>query len=165
MRESPYDADARLATGGGSKIRLTRRFPQRGHIIRSRSPESGILRPRVHTRVSRFNSALEWQVALDRVLSTTPSRQRACTRQPDARASPMVSICIKHLNIRWRCQARSRLLAALSLPGWSPSERWPGVDLGGTAQAAQGASGQLIKRRGLMAAWADFLGTNQNRHS
>jgi hypothetical protein len=42
-----YTAGARFATDGGSKIRLTRRLPQRGHILRSRKPESDILRPRV----------------------------------------------------------------------------------------------------------------------
>jgi hypothetical protein len=33
----PYATGARLATDGGSKIRLTRRLPHRGHIIRSRN--------------------------------------------------------------------------------------------------------------------------------
>ena len=44
-------------TVGGSKIRLTRRPPQRGHIIRSERPASGMLRPRVQTSVSRLSSA------------------------------------------------------------------------------------------------------------
>jgi|SRR5579871_2157359 len=47
----------RFATGGGSKIRLTRRLPHRGHIMRSRSPDSGILQPRVEANVSRLSSA------------------------------------------------------------------------------------------------------------
>ena len=55
--EEPYATGARFATGGGSKIRLMRRLPQRGHIIRSRKPASGIFRPRVQTSVSRFSSA------------------------------------------------------------------------------------------------------------
>jgi hypothetical protein len=42
---------------GGSKIRLTRRLPQRGHIIRSLSPASYICGPRVQTSISRSSSA------------------------------------------------------------------------------------------------------------
>jgi hypothetical protein len=57
MPANPYDTGARMATAGGSKIKLTRRLPQRGHIMRSRNPASGMLRPRVHTSVSRLNSA------------------------------------------------------------------------------------------------------------
>ena len=53
----PYDAGGRLATAGGLKIRLTRRSPHPGHIIRSRSPASGILRPRAQTSVSWPSSA------------------------------------------------------------------------------------------------------------
>ena len=56
-RVSPYATGARLAIGGCSKIRLTLRLPQRGHIIRSRRPESGMLRPRVQAKVSRLSSA------------------------------------------------------------------------------------------------------------
>jgi hypothetical protein len=40
---APYRARADAA--GGSKIRLTRRFPQRGHIILPSNPASGISRP------------------------------------------------------------------------------------------------------------------------
>jgi hypothetical protein len=42
---------------------LTRRLPQRGHIIRSRKPESGMLRPRVQ---ERLKAQLGLMVALDR---------------------------------------------------------------------------------------------------
>jgi hypothetical protein len=55
--DEAYLTGARLATGGGSKIRLTRPLPQRGHIIRSRKPESGMLRPRAQANVSRLGSA------------------------------------------------------------------------------------------------------------
>src|SRR5271154_5930500 len=96
MRAKPYNADARVATGdGGSKIRLTRRLPQRGHIIRSRKPDSGMLRPRVQTNVSRLSSARWWHFAFERVYSTAPSRHRAWTRQPAVKASPRVSTCMR----------------------------------------------------------------------
>jgi hypothetical protein len=57
MAAKPYDIGARAPIGGGSNIRLTRRFPHLGHIIRSRKPASGMFRPRVQTRVSRLSSA------------------------------------------------------------------------------------------------------------
>jgi hypothetical protein len=50
----PFPYPARPAIAGGSKIRLTRRPPQRGHIMRSWRPASGMLRPRVQTSVSRL---------------------------------------------------------------------------------------------------------------
>jgi len=52
-----YPIGVRFAIGGGSKIKLTRRLPQRGHIIRSQRPESDMLRPRVQANVSRLSSA------------------------------------------------------------------------------------------------------------
>jgi len=51
----PYPALSAIL--GGSKITVTRRLPQRGHIMRSPSPASGMLRPRVHTSVSKLSSA------------------------------------------------------------------------------------------------------------
>ena len=64
---------------------LARRLPQRGHIMRPFSPASGMLRPRVHTRVSK----LSWyrHLAFERVYSTSPPKQRACTRHPADKAS------------------------------------------------------------------------------
>jgi hypothetical protein len=72
----PYAPGARLATGGGSKIRLTRRSPQRGHIIRSRRPERDMLRPRVQAKVSKLSSAWCRHLVFERVYSAVPSRQR-----------------------------------------------------------------------------------------
>ena len=45
LAKARHASSARFAIDGGSKIRLTRRFPHRGHIIRSRKPDKGILRP------------------------------------------------------------------------------------------------------------------------
>ena len=53
-----------LASCGGSKIRLTRRFPHRGHIIRSRSPESCS-----HSRGSRRANGNRSNLERDRAIA------------------------------------------------------------------------------------------------
>ena len=77
-------AGHRRRTGPGHK--LTRQFPQRGHIMRSPRAASGMLRARPDERL-QAQLGLVAHLAVERVYSTWPPRQRASTRQPADKAS------------------------------------------------------------------------------